>query len=117
MSKQLGNLYETQAKQYLQKQGLKILEQNAHAYRGEIDLVCLDHDTVVFVEVRYRNTTSFANSLESIGYLKQKKLIKAAEYYLLKKGWTEKKYCRFDVIAIDGCKPSKIHWIKDAFQA
>jgi len=53
---QSGKDAELQALEYLQQQGLRLLAQNWLCKRGELDLVMLDGDTVVFVEVRYRNT-------------------------------------------------------------
>lgn len=53
-SAQSGKDAELQALEYLQQQGLRLLAQNWLCKRGELDLVMLDGDTVVFVEVRYR---------------------------------------------------------------
>ncbi len=54
---QSGKDAERQALEHLQHQGLRLLAQNWSCKRGELDLVMLDGDTVVFVEVRYRKNT------------------------------------------------------------
>ena len=117
MSREIGKNYETMAKQFLKTKGLKILEENFHAYRGEIDLVCQDAQTLVFVEVRYRRYTHFGSSSASVAYTKQKHLIQAAQYYLQRKGCADKYPCRFDVIGISGDEAAPIEWIKNAFYA
>src|SRR3546814_12710077 len=69
--------------------------------RGELDLVMLDGDTVVFVEVRYRKNTQWGGALDSIDARKRQKLIFAAQYFLqIESRWADYP-CRFDVVAID----------------
>ena len=79
---QSGKDAERQALEHLQNQGLRLLAQNWLCKRGELDLVMLDGDTVVFVEVRYRKNTQWGGALASIDGRKQQKLIFAAQYFL-----------------------------------
>ena len=58
-----GQAAETQALKYLQGQGLQLLTRNWRCKGGELDLVMLDADTVVFVEVRYRLHADFGGAL------------------------------------------------------
>ncbi|MDF2491420.1 MAG: hypothetical protein K0S77_4042, partial [Pseudomonas sp.] len=58
-----GQLAERQAMAFLQAQGLQLLAQNWRCRGGELDLVMLDRDTVVFVEVRYRLHADFGGAL------------------------------------------------------
>ena len=53
-SQQAGKDAERLALRHLEQQGLRLLAQNWSCKRGELDLVMLDGDTVVFVEVCYR---------------------------------------------------------------
>jgi len=105
--------------QYLQQQGLKLLERNYHGRRGELDLIMLDNNTVVFVEVRYRKNNAFGGALESITASKQQKLRITAEQYLQKE--TRLKNGRFDVVAMTGKVQNNsstnytFEWIKNAF--
>ncbi len=96
----VGNLGEELAIGYLKKLGYKILERNFRIRGGEVDIIALDKDTVVFVEVKARYSNEFGTPLESITPWKIKFLIKTANFYLLKKKWQEKPY-RFDAIGID----------------
>ena len=79
-----GRYAEEQVCQYLQRQGLQLVESNYTCRCGEIDLIMRDQDCFVFVEVRARAGHSFRDSLESVDYQKQHKVIRAATYYLQK---------------------------------
>lgn len=83
-SAQSGKDAELQALKYLQHQGLRLLAQNWLCKRGELDLVMLDGDTVVFVEVRYRKHAQWGGALASIDGRKRQKLILAAQFFLQK---------------------------------
>ncbi len=108
-SQQLGIAAEREALSYLRLQGLKLLCQNFHSRFGEIDLIMLDQSVTVFVEVKHRQSGLSAAS-ESINYAKQQKLVKAAQYYLLKSGGIDVA-CRFDVVLLDGCGQKQ--WLKN----
>ena len=79
-----GKAAEHQALDYLRGQGLQLLAQNWRCKGGELDLVMLDGDTVVFVEVRYRLHADFGGALGSIDGRKQKRLVLAATLFLQK---------------------------------
>ncbi|CAM4458743.1 MAG: hypothetical protein LEGION0398_MBIBDBAK_00856 [Legionellaceae bacterium] len=98
---------------YLKKQGLKVITKNYHCRMGEIDLIMRHEQYLVFIEVRYRHNTKYGTASESVTLQKQKKIIKTAQYYLLKNGLTDKVPCRFDIIDIS--TSFHITWIKDAF--
>lgn len=99
---QAGREAEAYALQYLQQQGLQLIEQNWLCKRGELDLVMLDGDTVVFVEVRYRRHAGWGGAVESVDFRKQEKLVTAAQLFLQQvPDWADHP-CRFDVIAIEG---------------
>ncbi|CAI8854258.1 MULTISPECIES: YraN family protein [Pseudomonas] len=115
---QAGQAAERQALEYLQGQGLQLLAQNWRCKRGELDLVMLDSDTVVFVEVRYRLHADFGGALASIDGRKQDKLVLAAESFLQKETRWANHPCRFDVIALQGKGHSgpALNWLKNAFE-
>jgi len=111
-----GYQAEQLAGHFLTKNGLDIIARNYRCKGGEIDLVCRDKNTVVFVEVRSRAATGFASAKESVTLTKQQRLIRAAHLFLLEKKWTESYPCRFDVVALQMKQEDmKIEWIKDAF--
>jgi len=80
--KDTGNRAEATACDYLQRQGLKLVERNYLCKRGEIDLIMRDGQDTVFVEVRYRRSDRFGSSAESVDWRKQAKLLATAEHYL-----------------------------------
>lgn len=116
--KATGNHAEGVAARYLMSRGINILEQNVFNRGGEIDLVGIDHGTLVFFEVRYRGSGSLAGAAESITFTKQKRLLRAASFYLHRHGlWNADS--RIDVVAIapGESKKYRVQWIKNAIQA
>ncbi|OPY58193.1 MAG: hypothetical protein A4E55_01088 [Pelotomaculum sp. PtaU1.Bin035] len=115
--KLLGRQGEETAAQYLEKNGYSILCKNYRCRFGEIDVVAMDGDILVFVEVRSNSGDQFGLAEESITGRKQGKLRKLAWQYLKKAGKTNCE-CRFDVIAIlfDGeSKVKRLEHIENAF--
>lgn len=75
-----------------------------------------NHDSLVFVEVRYRQNADFGSATESVTAIKQKKIISAALQYLQRHPEYQEFICRFDVIGLESdLKCPQINWIKDAF--
>lgn len=116
-NKHAGREAEAFALQYLQQQGLQPITQNWSCRRGELDLVMLDGDTVVFVEVRYRRHSGWGGAMESVDWRKQEKLVLAAQYFLQKEPRWNQSPCRFDVVAIEGDPgpDAPLRWLKNAF--
>lgn len=113
-----GDQAENAACNYLQSQGLQLIERNFLCKRGEIDLIMQQADTTVFIEVRYRRCTHFGSAAESVDWRKQEKLLATAEHYLQSHPKAAKGACRFDVVALTmQNQQHKIDWIVDAFQA
>ncbi|WP_297834056.1 YraN family protein [Pseudomonas sp.] len=116
---QAGREAEAFALQHLQREGLSLIAQNWLCKRGELDLVMLDGDTVVFVEVRYRRHTGWGGALESVDVRKRKKLVIAAQLFLQTTSRWADSPCRFDVIGINGNpgKEPSFNWLKNAFDS
>ncbi|MES9832926.1 MAG: YraN family protein [Candidatus Thiodiazotropha sp. LLP2] len=112
---QQGERAEQQALDYLSRRGLKLVTRNFSCKLGEIDLIMQDHDALVFVEVRYRQSKDFGSALDSITTGKQRKLVATANLYLQK--MQNDQPCRFDVVALHGSGNSRMTWIKDAIQS
>ena len=110
-----GKQAEHWAADFLQKHGLQLLTQNFSSRLGEIDLIMQDNDMLVFVEVRQRRGTDFGGAAASVDIHKQKRLIRAAQYYLAKLDSTPP--CRFDVVLMDDAEGRNVQWIKNAFEA
>ena len=113
-----GQAAEELASRYLEEQGLRLLERNVHCRGGELDLVMKDGETLVFVEVRSRNSSRYGSAEESITASKLDRLRRAAAVYLLRHPGYAQAPCRFDVVALGGRAPEpRINWIRDAFGA
>lgn len=108
-----GDLHEKIACDYLKSQGLKLITTNYHSRYGEIDLIMQDKEVLVFVEVRYRKSSSFGGAAMSITPAKQRKITLTALQFLQKNNKTSH-LCRFDVVAISN---QQTNWIKSAFDS
>lgn len=97
--KLLGRQGEEAAARYLEKNGYRLLDRNYTCRLGEIDMVALDRDVMVFVEVRSRSGDAYGPAQESVTGRKQYKLKQLAWHYLKATGKTGES-CRFDVIAV-----------------
>ncbi|QKZ06682.1 YraN family protein [Pseudomonas eucalypticola] len=117
--RQAGLEAEAQALAHLQQQGLQLLARNWLCKGGELDLVMLDGDTVVFVEVRYRLHAQWGGALESIDARKVARVVNAARLYLHKEARWAHHPCRFDVIALEGTASKDMHlnWLRNAFES
>ena len=116
-TKARGDAAEDQALDYLQAQGLRLLQRN---YRtpgrggGEIDLILQAPDgTVVFVEVRQRSRSDHGGALASITATKRRRIVWAARHFLLRLG--QEPPCRFDVVVLQSDQDPL--WLKAAFDA
>lgn len=114
----IGRSAEILAARELGKRGYVILDCNYRCAYGEIDLVARDGDSLVFVEVRCRRTSSYGTPAESVTPAKQNRLIAAAQHYLQSSNSGETP-CRFDVVEVvagkDGLEVANV--LKDAFGA
>lgn len=111
-----GNYWERMACDYLKKQQLKKITSNYQCPAGEIDIIMTDADTLVFVEVKYRKNEDWVSGPEAVTKSKQKRIIKAAQMFLLQNKQFNDWNCRFDVVSIQGAQnPPIIDWIQHAF--
>lgn len=116
-SLQIGYEMENLACHYLEQQGLQLLLRNYRCKMGEIDLIMRDNQLIIFVEVKYRRQTRFGSSLEAIDMQKRAKLVRTAEYYLLRNRINSTCQIRFDAITIEHVDHQrKIHWIKNIIE-
>lgn len=102
---------ETFACAYLEDHGYRILERNYRCKLGELDIVAQDGSTLVFVEVKARDTETFGQPFEAVTGAKIKKIIASARYWAVTHGAYEREM-RFDVISV---LRGKIEHIRDAF--
>ncbi len=113
-----GDAVETLARAFLTAHGLRPVAANAGYRVGELDLVMRDGGTLVFVEVRYRRSTAFGGGAASVDAGKRRRLVRAAEQFLLAHREFAALPCRFDVVAASGDPDApSLEWIRDAFRA
>jgi putative endonuclease len=113
----VGNEAEQFACRYLQDRGLAPVERNFRCRHGEIDLIMLDRDCLVFIEVRYRSSGALASAAATVDRRKQDKLVRAAEMFLATRPRFSAHAARFDVVGVDGRDRGgrTVEWIRDAF--
>jgi len=98
---------------FLQGRGLRPVTRNFRCRLGEIDLVMLDGDILVFVEVRFRAGTHFTRAGPTVDIHKQRKLARTAALFLARRCEFASRVVRFDVVAIEG---DSVEWTRDAFR-
>src|SRR5439155_9219601 len=113
MSRAAGAEAERRAEEFLTAIGFQVLERNYTCKGGELDLVCDDGGTLVFVEVRARRRGDWGTPEETISATKRRRLLHAARHYLMIRCY-EERACRFDVVAIEG---GELRHHQNAFEA
>ena len=106
-----GTAYEEIAANYLKKQGIRIIDRNYRISQGEVDLIGEEKETIIFIEVKYRNTASYGEPWEAVSIHKQKKICKVARQYCYSR--RIKKQVRYDIVSICG---EEIVWFQNAFE-
>ncbi|HUY41379.1 MAG TPA: YraN family protein [Candidatus Dormibacteraeota bacterium] len=95
-----GKTAEMHAEELLSSRGYRVIERNARMPGAEIDLVCVDGKTLVFVEVKRRDGTRFGSALSAVDARKRARLRAAAADYA--QILAPRARVRFDVVAVDG---------------
>lgn len=110
-----GREGEACAEALLAGKGYGIVARNFATRGGEVDIICRDRDTLVFVEVKARRAGSLARPDEAVTPAKRRKLVRAAAAYLSQHNLWDRP-CRFDVVAVvsSGGRLTATH-LADAF--
>lgn len=115
-AKEWGGIAEDIASHYLTRLGLPILERNWSPAGGhkEIDIICQQNDTIIFVEVKARSGRD-ESPLDAITPRKMNNIFRCADSYLRSLPGTHWQY-RFDIITLEGTPEEyKLRHIEDAF--
>jgi len=113
----LGKYGEDLAVDELQRRGYAVLARRYRTRHGEIDIVARDGETVVFVEVKAKETGEFGKAADAVTSRKQRRVISMAVDYLARNRLTSSP-CRFDVVAIDGVGADEVlTYYRGAFDA
>ena len=108
-----GTKGEEIVRDYLKKQGMKILEKNFRVKIGEIDIIAKERNTLVFVEVKSATNVNFGNPLYWVTPKKQKRIIRVSQWYLMNKG-LQNTSIRYDVVSVNPDR--KVCHVRDAFR-
>ena len=114
--RELGNLGEKLAQDFLSNNGYQILENNYRCPEGEIDIIAKQADTLVFVEVRTKQSRQFGTPEESITPQKMERLRAVAAHYGQNRDGLPASW-RIDVVAIQmerSGRVSRIELIENA---
>lgn len=110
--RRIGAEAEQQIRQYLMEHEYIILEMNYRCRQGEVDIIARHGQYYVFIEVKYRSSDRYGMPEEAVGISKQRRISRAALYYLYSHQLPETTPVRFDVAAI---YEKNVHYIQNAF--
>jgi putative endonuclease len=112
-----GQAGEDFAVHWLERHGFRIEARNWRKRTGELDVIAWEGGILVFVEVKTRRGTRFGSGAESVDARKQRRMLKAANAYLLRYG-SHPPVCRFDVVVVDasGAGDPAVSHLPDAFR-
>lgn len=94
-----GKSGEEIASDYLEQKGYTILERNFRCKQGEIDIIAMDKEEIVFVEVKTRRNRHYGLASEAVNKQKKKHLINSIRYYIHIRN-LQNDFIRIDVIEI-----------------
>ncbi|MCR4955915.1 MAG: YraN family protein [Lachnospiraceae bacterium] len=100
--KELGKRGETLAGKLLTLHGYKILQYNYRCKKGEVDIIAMHGDYLVFVEVKYREENTLCDPQTAVNKQKQHRISGCAAWYLKENHYPMDTAVRFDVVAIKG---------------
>lgn len=113
---ELGKLGEDIVANYITRLGYKILDRNFECKQGEIDIIAIENNELVFIEVKTRTSMNYGEAREAISTFKKKHLINSIKYYLYQRN-LENELIRIDVaeVYVKG-EQIKINYIKQAIE-
>lgn len=104
LKKNTGDAGEESAVIFLKKKGYRIVERNFRTRNGEIDIIAIDHSekekTLVFIEVKTRQSNEYGSAVESITYYKLQAMRRTAMFYQ-QTHRNLPELLRLDLVAID----------------
>ncbi len=112
----LGNDGEDLASKFLHKKGYKIITRNFRTQNGEIDIIAVNNDVLIFIEVKTRKSNFLESPFAAVTKRKQQQISRVAQEYLSKNNMFDKD-ARFDVISIsiDNTHSPQIEHLENAF--
>lgn len=111
ISNPLGVKGERIAAEYLQNKGYRIIERNFRKQYGEVDIITVHNNTLIFIEVKTRSSDTFGGGLEAISSWKLKSLMKTGRLYK-KLHWNLPESLRIDAISVEMEKSGEVKKIE-----
>lgn len=117
--RELGAAAEEIAAAYLAAHGAEILERNYRRRLGELDVIAREGDTLLIIEVRTRSTSAYGGAAASVDVRKRRRIVRAAQQLLQRRGELGRLAVRFDVVVVSNVKTAQptVDWIRHAFDA
>lgn len=117
-TRSVGSRGEALAASFIEREGYRILERGYRTRYGEVDIIAVDGETIVFVEVKMRRGILFGSPGEAIDGRKQRQIARTARHYIASRGCEDAVF-RFDSVLIAPLKNGTLSFelIKDAFRA
>ncbi len=112
----LGMRGERAAARHLKRNNYRILIRNYRCPAGEIDLICSEGDTIVFVEVKTRTSDRAEDPQQALRATQWRRIVNAARYFLMQKS-AQDRPCRFDLVTVlwPACGSPRIEHFADAY--
>ena len=117
MSRDRGRAGEKAAEKHARRRRMTILERNLRRAGGEIDLVALHRETIVFIEVKARSASSRMHPAEAVDRRKRSNVVRAARAFMREKALLDHPR-RYDVAAVEldeRGRPRSVSWTEGAF--
>ncbi len=109
-----GKSGEMLVRDFLVSKGYSILECNYRNKIGEVDIIAMDKNILVFIEVKSRTSTSYGYAFEAVDLKKQRKIINTSLVYIKFKNYKDIQL-RYDIIEVYFQKDIKINHLVNAF--
>ncbi len=116
LSQRFGQKAEDLAARHLKRRGYKILTRNYRTRAGEIDIIAREGKSLVFIEVKGRQSTHYGSAKAAVTPRNQRQVAKVALWYLKETDQMDAK-ARFDVVAVTQTgADARIEIVRNAFQ-
>ena len=114
----IGQLWEECAARFLHTRDIPTIATNIRSPFGEVDLVAIEADVLLFIEVKYRVGSRFGPSFFAVTRRQQKRIMKTASIFLSRNPHYCTWCCRFDIIGFDQRgNDAQLTWLKAAFES
>lgn len=95
----LGRRGERAAARHLKRRRLRIIARNYRCPAGEVDLICTDQETVVFVEVKTRTSDDAQDPQDAVSNTQRRRQFQAARFFL-NEATASHRPARFDMVTV-----------------